>query len=112
MPGLVEGLLDFAIALADPAGLPEEVLFEPITSVMAWPAVRVGHPLAQARSWAELGQAQWILNLSAGSQGAFLLRWLRDAGIEPTRRIVRCTSPTLMLEMMRRTDLVGFVRSR
>ena len=108
VPGLVEGLLDFAIALADPAGLPEEVLFEPITSVMAWPAVRVGHPLAQARSWAELGQAQWILNLSAGSQGAFLLRWLRDAGIEPTRRIVRCTSPTLMLEMMRRTDLVGF----
>ncbi|APW38891.1 LysR family transcriptional regulator [Rhodoferax koreense] len=108
IPGLVEGLLDFAVAVADPGALPDEVLFEPLALVEGWVAARTDHPLAQARNWAELADAQWVLNLSAGSQGMRLLGWMRETGCEPSGPIVRCTSPTLMSEMMRRTDLIGF----
>ncbi|MAK55564.1 MAG: LysR family transcriptional regulator, partial [Pusillimonas sp.] len=40
--------------------------------------------------------------------GHHLLHWLDQAGLPHPTQIVQCTSPSLMMEMMRRTDLVGF----
>ncbi len=48
VPALLEGRLDFAVAIADPADLPYELVFEPLTPVVALPAGRRGHPLAGA----------------------------------------------------------------
>lgn len=108
LPGLVEGRLDFAVALANPRDLPYEIEFEALAEVPAAPAGRIGHPLAAARTWDELKDASWVLNLTEASQGNHLLRWLAARGIDAPARTVRCASPTLMLELMRRTDHIGF----
>ncbi len=108
LPGLMEGRLDFALALANPDDLPYEVLFEPLAQAQAVPTGRLGHPLAEARSWDELKDASWVLNLTDGSLGNHLLRWLASQGLEAPKNIVRCASLTLMLELMRRTDYIGF----
>ncbi|AGA86136.1 MAG: LysR family transcriptional regulator [Gammaproteobacteria bacterium HGW-Gammaproteobacteria-9] len=108
LPGLLEGRLDFAVALASPSDLPHEIVFEPLVQAHAVPTGRLGHPLAHARSWDELKDASWVLNLTDGSLGNHLLRWLASQGIEAPKNIVRCSSLTLMLELMRRTDYIGF----
>lgn len=108
IPALQESRLDFAIAIADPADLPYDLVFEPLSSVVAWPAVRSGHALEGTRSWDALSQATWVMNFSAGSQSETLVAWLQSQGQPAPQRIVNCTSPMLMAELMRRTDLVGY----
>ncbi|MCK0505780.1 LysR substrate-binding domain-containing protein [Aromatoleum anaerobium] len=112
LPGLIEGRLDFAVALANPGDLPYEIEFEALAEVPAAPAGRVGHPLQKARSWDELRGASWVLNLTEASQGNHLIRWLEAQGIEVPAHTVRCASPMLMLELMRRTDHIGFGPTR
>jgi DNA-binding transcriptional LysR family regulator len=108
IPGLVEGQLDFAIAIADPDDLPHEISFQPIADVVGVVAGRIGHPLIHARSWKDLSSARWVMNISAGSHAQTLVEWLDTAGYGRPAHIVNCTSPMLMAEMMRRTDLLGF----
>jgi DNA-binding transcriptional LysR family regulator len=108
IPGLLEGRLDFAVALANPKDLPYEVVFEPLADVHAVPTGRLGHPLANAQTWDELKDASWVLNLTDGSLGNHLVRWLAANGIDTPAHMVRCASPTVMLELMRRTDHIGF----
>ncbi|MGT2508830.1 LysR substrate-binding domain-containing protein [Cupriavidus basilensis] len=112
IPRLIEGRLDFAIAIADPDDLPHELVFEPLLEVSAVPAGRVGHPLAGATRWQDLQDARWTLNLSPGSQSETLLEWLRASNLPAPRQITRCTSPTLMTELMRRTDAIGYCPTR
>jgi len=108
LPGLIEGRLDFAVALANPQDLPYEIEFEALAEVPAAPTGRVGHPLRTARTWDELRGASWVLNLTEASQGNHLVRWLEAQGMAVPANTVRCASPTLMLELMRRTDHIGF----
>ncbi|MBS7662966.1 LysR family transcriptional regulator [Pseudomonas lalucatii] len=108
LPGLLEGRLDFAVALANPRDLPYEVIFEALADVHAAPTGRLGHPLAGAQTWAELRDASWVLNLSDGSMGKHFVRWLEANGIDAPKHIMSCASLTLMLELMRRTDYIGF----
>lgn len=104
LPDLIEGRLDFAVAIADPGDLPYEVEFHALCTIRPAIGGRIGHPLAEARSWEELKDAQWALNLGAGSHSGHLLEWLRQKGYEAPRNTVRCASSLLMLELMRRTD--------
>ncbi len=104
IPQLIDGRLDFAIALADPASLPFEIDFEAIAPVGSAVAGRRNHPLAGAKTWADLKDAKWVLNLTAGSQGSSLLNWFNQQGIGELSNTIRCDSPLLMLELMQRTD--------
>ena len=112
VPDLIEGRLDFALALADPADLPYEIVFEPLGPVEAVLAGRIDHPLAGATTWAELQDAKWVHNLSPGSMGSTLLNWIARQGLPPPRRMIRCSSTMLMMELMRRTDCIGFGPAR
>lgn len=58
VPGLIEGKIDFAIALASPQDLPYEIEFEPLADIDAVPMVRKTHPLAEARDWNGLADAE------------------------------------------------------
>ncbi|MBN8443617.1 MAG: LysR family transcriptional regulator [Thauera sp.] len=112
LPDLIEGRLDFAIAVADPADLPYEIVFEPMGPAEAVLAGRTGHPLATATTWAELKDAKWVMNLSPGSLGRSLLAWLGEQGLEPPKHMIRCSSTMLMLELMQRTDCIGIGPAR
>jgi LysR family transcriptional regulator, regulator of abg operon len=111
MPGLIEGQLDFAVAIADPADLPTEITFERLQDVDAMPAGRIGNPLTDATCWADLKAARWVLNLSPGSQGQTFLSWMQRQGVGLTHKVTQCASPVLMAELMRRTDVLGFCPS-
>lgn len=106
LPDLIEGRLDFAIAIADPDDLPYEIEFQSLSTIPAVLAGRKGHPLARATRWTELKDAKWALNLSPGSQGNNLLAWLEKKGLDIPKNTLRCTSPFLMTELMRRTDCI------
>ncbi|QJQ94845.1 MULTISPECIES: LysR substrate-binding domain-containing protein [Halomonadaceae] len=108
LPGLMEGRIDFAIAVAEPDDLPYEIAFEPLGQILVEAAARVGHPMLAATEWSQLVGARWVLNLAAGSSAQQLVAWLERQGLGLSRQVVRCDSPTLMTEMMRRTDLIGF----
>ena len=108
IPDLIEGRLDFAIAIADPDDLPYDVAFEPLARVRPSLAGRSGHPLAQATRWEELDGAKWALNVGTGSQSSNLLAWLRLQGLNEPTDVVRCASPLLLLELMRRSDRLSF----
>lgn len=108
LPALIEGKIDFAIALASHADLPQEISFETLTDIDATPFVRRTHPLAGARDWRALESAQWVLNLSAGSQSKNLLDWLAERGLAVPTQIIHCSSPYLIIELSRRNDLIGY----
>lgn len=108
LPALIEGRIDFAIALATPGNLPFEIDFEPLGMIAATPMARVGHPLAAARTWAEVRDSRWVLNLSSGSQSMNLIEWLEAHGLPAPRQILHCSSPFLILELARRNDLIGY----
>ena len=108
VPALLEGRLDFALAIADPVDLPYELVFRPLLEVVALPTGRQGHPLARAQTWEALRDATWVMNFSAGSQSETLVSWLRGQGLAEPRKMVNCASSTLMSELMRRTDMLGF----
>ena len=107
IPELLQGRLDFALALANEKELPREIMFEPLREIEAFPAGRIGNPFLAAKTWAGLRGSRWVLNLSSGSQGQMFLTWLERQGV-PLGGITRCASPHLMAEMMRRTDALGF----
>jgi len=108
LPGLMEGRIDFAIVAAKPDDLPYEIAFEPLGQIQVEAAARVDHPLLAATEWSQLLGARWVLNLAAGSSAQQLVAWLEGQGLGLSRQVVKCDSPTLMTEMMRRTDLIGF----
>lgn len=108
LPKLIEGKIDFAIALASPQDLPYEIEFEPLAEIDAVPMVRTAHPLAQAKDWRSVADAEWVLNLSAGSQSMNLVEWLESLGFKAPSRILHCSSPYLILDLARRNDLIGY----
>lgn len=104
IPALIEGRIDFALAIADPKDLPYDLTFQKIAQIETTIGCRTGHPLADAKRWSELRDARWALNLSSGSQGNQLLRWMQEQGIDRPSRITYCDSPLLMSDLMRRAD--------
>ena len=108
IPGLIEGKIDFAIALSSPQDLPYEIEFEPLAEIEAVPMVRSAHPLAGTRDWRAVADATWVLNLSAGSQSMNLVDWLKARGLPAPSHILHCSSPFLILELARRNDLIGY----
>jgi molybdate transport repressor ModE-like protein len=108
IPDLLEGRLDFGVAIATQNELPQELIFNPLCNIECCAAGRAAHPLAGETEWAILCQGRWILNLTPGSSANYLLSWLDRHGLPRPKKVVHCTSTLLMLEMMRRTDLIGF----
>lgn len=108
LPDLIEGKLDFGVAIATPEELPSELSFTAVSKVHSCVAGRIGHPNAQTLQWEELLEQRWILNLNKGSSSNLLLNWLEEQRLPRPASIVQCTSPQIMLEMMRRTDLIGY----
>jgi DNA-binding transcriptional LysR family regulator len=112
VPGLIEGRLDFGVAIASQAALPSELIFDPLADVLNAVAGREGHPLAGANSWSELLEAPWVLNQTLGSSSNAFLDWLETEGLGRPKEVVQCTSPQIMLEMMRHSDLIGLAPAR
>jgi DNA-binding transcriptional LysR family regulator len=112
LDGWREGEYDFAVlAQADVPHVPHQDALErePLFAIPAVLAVRTGHPLAGARSIAELAQALWL----APGYGMEVLDLLfAQCQTPPPRDIIYCHSVSIALSLLRATDAVGVVSSR
>jgi len=110
MPALREGRLDAALSvrvgpLADPG---PDFLVEQLYKNEARIVARHGHPLAGARSIAELGAAEWVR--TGGTDNTSLLpAAFRAAGIEPPRYRIECRSFFALAEIVAQSDLLAVV---
>lgn len=103
---LREETLDFII-VQDPGGDREPGLkVRPLLRPELVVAGRRGHPLAQARSLRDLGNASWLVFNPPGSGGMLDVAF-RSAGLPPPRAGVLCESFATALALVAQSDLLG-----
>jgi DNA-binding transcriptional LysR family regulator len=105
-PALLNGELDFAIVVAEPAMLPDKLLFEPIIHTPFVVVGRAGHPAHNATQLHQLLNYEWILSLHPGSYSERFLNWISDQGLSAPRRIVDCNSTLSNWQLVRNTDML------
>jgi len=108
-PRLREGSLDLMIGRIGPEeamqGLQSQPLFRYDMTVLA----RRGHPRADAQSMSELLQDDWVLNFTPGERATFLDNLFGQHGLAgPMHRIQLAHSASLMLGLVRKTDMLTF----
>lgn len=108
-PRLREGSLDLMIGRIGPQetmqGLQAQALFRYDMTVVA----RRGHPRAAAQSMAELLQDDWVLNFTPGESTSLLDNLFGQHGLPaPVHRIQLAHSASLMLGLVRKTDMLTF----
>jgi len=109
LPGLLEGRLDFAIALVNPQDLPYEVFFEPLAEAYAAPTGPYRPPTGRRSNMgATAGRELGAQSRPTAAWAITCVCWLTASGLQAPKNIVHCSSLTLMLELMRRTDHIGF----
>jgi len=110
MPALREGRLDLALSVRiGPLAAPgPDLLVEPLYLNEARIVARRGHPLAAARSLAELADAEWVRTGGTDNTSS-LPAAFRAAGIEPPRYRIECRSFFALAEIVAHSDLLAVV---
>ncbi len=107
--GMQQGLLDLAlVAVPDGVewpGMRRTLLLRGTLSVVA----RSGHPLARARTLAELAQAEWILMGSPGGPGGTVTRLFDEHGLPPPRVAATCEGFTEVGALLAATDWLALL---
>ncbi len=107
LPRLHDGSLDFAVTIVVPELLAAEFDHDTLYTSRLVIATRRGHPLAHARSLAELSDSEWLLNPSPESSSQMLCDCFSANGLPAPTRIVECPSFGMAQAMMADTDLVA-----
>jgi DNA-binding transcriptional LysR family regulator len=110
MPGLREGRLDLALSvrigpLAEPG---PDCLAEPLYLNEARIVARRGHPLAAARSLAELAGAEWVRTGGTDNTSS-LPAAFEVAGLGPPNYRIECRSFFALAEIVAHSDLLAVV---
>jgi LysR family transcriptional regulator of abg operon len=110
MPALREGRLDLALSVRiGPLAAPgPDFLVEPLYLNEARIVARPGHPLAAARSLAELAHAEWVRTGGTDNTSS-LPAAFRAAGIEAPRYRIECRSFFALAEIVAHSDLLAVV---
>lgn len=108
LPLVRDGTIDLALVQrVDPAAAPG-LKYRPLIRARLVVAARKGHPLAQARSLADLRDAQWLVYRPPRSHGV-LEDALRAEGLPFPAHYVQCESSALTLSLLRASDLLGLL---
>jgi LysR family transcriptional regulator, regulator of abg operon len=105
--GLREGKPDFAVMSMPAERLGPEFSARPVYATTVAVVVRPGHPLARARSLAELRDAQWLLPSMDSSVTRALQRAYRQARLGEPRCAMTCQTLTGLETIATHTDLVA-----
>lgn len=110
LPALREGRLDLALSvrmgpLAEPG---PECVVEPLYLNGARIIARRGHPLAAARSFVELAEAEWV-RTGGGDNTSMLPDAFRAEGLGPPRYRIECRSFFALAEIVAQSDLLAVV---
>jgi LysR family transcriptional regulator of abg operon len=107
--GLREGQPDFAVMSMPAERLGAEFSARPVYATAVAVVVRPGHPLAGAKSIAELRDAQWLLPSLESSVTRGLSRAFRQARIGAPQFAMTCQTLTGLETIAAHTDLVAAV---
>ncbi|MGH6626044.1 MAG: LysR family transcriptional regulator [Burkholderiaceae bacterium] len=108
-PKLREGSLDLMIGRIGSDESMQGLHATPLFSYEMTVVARLGHPRAQAKSIHELLDSDWVLNFAPGESAALMDNLFRQHGAEPPRqRIHVAQSVSLMLTLVRQTDMLTF----
>jgi DNA-binding transcriptional LysR family regulator len=103
-----DGTIDLALVQrVHPAEAPG-LKYRPLIRTRLVVVGRNGHPLGQAQSLSELGNAQWLVYRPPGSHGV-LEDAMRVEGLSFPSHYVQCESYALTLSLLRASDLLGLL---
>ncbi len=105
--GLREGRPDFAVMSLPAEKLGAEYSARPVYATTVAVVVRPGHPLAGAKSLAELREAQWLLPSVESSVTRGLARAFRAARLGTPQCAMTCQTLTGLEMLAANTDLVA-----
>ncbi len=108
-PRLREGSLDLLIGRVPSDSTQGDLHATPLFRYETAVVTRIGHPLAQARSMAELMECDWLINYAPQEEAALLERlFLRHGLPVPARHIHLVHSASLLLHLVEHSDMVSF----
>ena len=107
--GLLEGKLDFSIGPIPRFPLDTRIGTELLFQHRIVPVVRQGHPLARARTLADLQKCDWLLPSADMLFHKRIAQDFLDHGLSPPRVATSCESFPALVELMTQTDLVAAV---
>lgn len=90
-----------------PSSLGHDLTIEPLFENRIVPVVRVGHPLADARSLKDLARANWLYTNDQPAFMALMNQHFVDHGVPPPRVLLTCESFSAVLDILPSTDLVA-----
>jgi DNA-binding transcriptional LysR family regulator len=112
IPALRRGELDFVLSVYPDSG-DAELTSQPLLSDCAMLAAREGHPaLAGNLSMAQLLRYRWILPPGHHSWRAGLDSAFTSRGLHPPTPAVISNSPAIIVETLRRTEMLSFLPQR
>lgn len=101
--------LDLAVSIKPDPKREPALKFRPLFR-MQWAIVaRKGHPLRNARSLAQLTEADWLCLLPPPTSGTPLDRIFSAAGLSSPRAVIECDSHTSMITLLAKTDMLGSI---
>jgi LysR family transcriptional regulator, regulator of abg operon len=104
--------LDFALGPRFDTAPDAALAFRPLFREQFAVVVRRGHPLARARSLAELADCEWLRVEGSGWPGGWLDRTFNSVGRAVPCPLVHCDSLNVLVAAISRTDMVGMLGTR
>lgn len=101
--------IDFAIGPLPAGQLPEDFRCDRLFEVDLVVTVRHGHPLASARSLAELAALDWMIAGPHAGPGAVHVEAFVAAGLQPPRCLMHCDSVGGALQLVEHSEFASFV---
>jgi DNA-binding transcriptional LysR family regulator len=110
LPGLRDGSLDFGILIVAGGNPGEDLALEPWFSAPNAVVLREGHPLAEARTLAELAHLEWLAtSFGAHGLGTRIGKIFAQAGLPAPERLMRVESVIAAFALLRHTDVVSLI---
>ena len=110
LPGLRDGSLDFGVLIVAAGDLGEDLVLEPWFSAPNAVVLRDGHPLAGARTLAQLAHLEWLAtSFGAHGLGTRIGKIFAQAGLPAPERLLRAESVIAAFALLRHTDMVSLI---
>jgi len=113
LPLVRDETLDFAVGMGPPVKLDSGLAFRPLFRSDFVVAARKGHPLRNARSLAELADAEWLTVMPRISSAGLLEQAFSSAGLAaPPPPMIECESFNGIVAVVARTDMLTLMAHR
>jgi LysR family transcriptional regulator of abg operon len=104
--GIRQGRFDLSVGGITSLETATQVKIEPLFKDTILPAVRRGHPLARAKTFAELSKGAWAITNDEPGYVTHLSDHFAKLGLGPPQVMLRCESFFTILHVIPQTDLI------